>query len=42
MVSNVSGALCLLKSPFLLPELMLRPTVDTLPADDVRPSSRSC
>ena len=29
--------LCLLNSPFLLPGLMLRPTVDTLLADDVRP-----
>jgi hypothetical protein len=27
--------LCLLKTPFLLPRLMLWPTVDTLSADDV-------
>ena len=32
----VYNFLCLLKSPFLLPVLMLRPTMDTLLADDVR------
>jgi len=30
------GQLCLLKSPFLLRQLMLRPTMDTLLGDDVR------
>jgi hypothetical protein len=34
-VAEPKATLCLLKTPFLLPPLMLRPIVDTLLADDV-------
>jgi hypothetical protein len=41
-LKNVIGGeieeLCLLKGPFLLPSLMLRPIVDTLLGDDLRSS----
>jgi hypothetical protein len=33
-----SDRVCLVKSPFLLPSLMLRPIVDTLHGDDLRSS----
>src|SRR5205823_2869536 len=35
MEANMRITLCLLKSPFVLRQLMLRPTMDTLPGDDV-------